>query len=148
VRLQRITLSLLATVILTASTALLGAAPAGAITTREGRLLSKINNARAAHGLQPLRLSSDLASTARQHSRQMASAATLFHTANFSSICCWSAIAENVGMGYSVRGVHRAFMHSPAHRANILDRRMRVVGVGVIASGGRLWVTEVFTRPS
>ena len=147
-RLQRILLSLLAAVAVTASTALVGAAPAAAVTTREAKLLTKINNARAAHGLRPLRLSGELSTTARQHSRQMGSATTLFHTASFASICCWSAIAENVGMGYSVRELHRAFMHSPAHRANILDPRMRVVGVGLVSAGGRLWVTELFTRPA
>ena len=147
-RIQRIMLSLLAAVAMTASTALVGAAPAGAVTTRESKLLTKINNTRTAHGLRPLRLSSDLATAARQHSRQMASATTLFHTANFSTICCWSSIAENVGMGYSVRELHRAFMRSPAHRANILDPRKRVMGVGLVSSGERLWVTELFTKPA
>lgn len=144
-------LSLLAAVAittLTASTVLVGAAPVGAATNREASFLAKINNARAAHGLRPLRLSDNLSRTAKAHTHQMADAVTLFHTANFASICCWSAIAENVGMGYSVKGLHRAFMHSPAHRANILDRRMRVVGIGVVSSGGQLWVTELFTRPS
>jgi uncharacterized protein YkwD len=149
VRIQRFMLSLLAAVAVTASTALVGAAPpAGAFTTREGKLLTKINNSRASHGLRPLRLSSDLSTTARHHSRQMASSATLFHTANFATICCWSSIAENVGMDYSIRDLHRALMHSSVHRANILDPRMRVIGVGVVSSGGRLWATELFTRPA
>jgi uncharacterized protein YkwD len=39
-------------------------------------------------------------------------------------------------------------MASPAHRANILDRRWRGVGVGVVSSGGYLWVTEIFRQPS
>jgi uncharacterized protein YkwD len=39
-------------------------------------------------------------------------------------------------------------MQSSAHRANILNPRMRVLGVGVVSSDGRLWVTELFTRPS
>ena len=39
-------------------------------------------------------------------------------------------------------------MNSSAHRANILDRRWRGVGVGVVKSGGRLWVTEIFRQPS
>ena len=51
-------------------------------------------------------------------------------------------------MGYSVRELHRAFLRSPAHRANILDPRKRVVGVGLVSSGGRLWVTELFTKPA
>ena len=147
-RLQRILLSLLAAAAVTASASLVGAAPASAVTTREASMLAKINNARAAHGLRPLRLSGELTTLARSHSRQMASSATLFHTASFSSICCWSAIAENVGTGDSVRTVHRAFMHSSAHRANILSNRMRQVGVGIVAAGGRIWVTEIFRRPS
>ena len=147
-RIHRIMLSLLAAVAVTASTALVGAAPAEAVTTRESKLLTKINNARAAHGLRPLRLSGDLSTTARQHSRQMASATTLFHTASFATICCWSSIAENVGMAYSVKGLHRAFMRSTTHRGNILNPQMRVVGVGIVSSGDRLWATELFTRPA
>ncbi len=141
-------LTLLAALAVAAGTTLVGAAPASAVTTREAAMLAKINNARAAHGLRPLRLSAELSTLARTHSRQMASSTTLFHTASFSSICCWSAIAENVGMGDSVGGVHRALMRSSAHRSNILDGRMRQVGVGIVAAGGQIWVTEIFRRPS
>jgi uncharacterized protein YkwD len=141
-------LTILATVALAAGAALVGAAPASAVTTREAAMLAKINNARSAHGLRPLALSGDLSTIARSHSRQMASSATLFHTASFSSICCWSAIAENVGTGDSVRTVHRAFLRSSAHRSNILDTRMRQVGVGIVVVGDRIWVTEIFRRPS
>jgi len=147
VRLRRVALSLVATVAVTAAIALVGAAPASAVTTREAAFLTKINNARATNGLPPLRLATDLSSHARQHSREMASAVTLFHTPNFSSICCWSAIAENVGVGYTVRGVHRALMRSAPHRSNILDSRMRAVGIGVVSSGGKIWVTQIFRRP-
>ena len=141
-------LVLLATLGVAAGTVLVGAAPASAVTTREAAMLAKINNARAAHGLRPLALSGDLSTIARSHSRRMASSTALFHTANFSSICCWSAIAENVGTGDSVRTVHRAFLRSSAHRSNILDSRMRQVGVGIVAVGGQVWVTEIFRRPS
>ena len=141
-------LTLVATLAVAAGAALVGAAPASAVTTREAAMLAKINNTRAAHGLRPLTLSGELSTLARSHSRQMASSSTLFHTASFSSICCWSAIAENVGTGDSVRTVHRAFLRSSPHRSNILDTRMRQVGVGIVASGGRIWVTEIFRRPS
>jgi len=140
--------TLLVTVAVAAGSALVSAAPAPAVTTREAAMLTKINNARAAHGLRPLILSGDLSTLARSHSRQMASSARLFHMTSFSSICCWSAIAENVGTGDSVRTVHQAFLRSSAHRSNILDSRMRQVGVGVVSSGGTLWVTEIFRRPS
>ena len=147
-RVHRIILSLISGLVALASTTLIGAAPASAVTTREAAMLAKINNTRAAHGLRPLTLSGELSTVARTHSRQMASSASLFHTASFSSICCWSAIAENVGMGDSVRTVHRAFLRSAPHRSNILDGRMRQVGVGIVAVDGQVWVTEIFRRPS
>jgi uncharacterized protein YkwD len=148
VRVRLSVLALLAAVVMTVTTGLAGAPAASATTTREGRLLTRITEARAAHGLRALRLSSDLSGYARGHSREMSVRRTLFHTSNFGVLCCWSAIAENVGVAYSVGGVHRAFMGSTPHQANILDRRMRAVGIGVVESGGRLWVTEIFRRPS
>ena len=141
-------LSLLTAATLVASTALVGAAPASAMTTREARLVDKINTARANHGLRPLRISPELMAAARSHTVAMAGARTLFHTASFSGICCWSAIAENVGRGSTVGVVHRALMQSAPHRANLLNPRMRHVGVGVVSSGGQLWVTEVFRQPA
>ena len=84
---------------------------------------------------------------ARSHSRAMAARGDLYHTSNFSVICCWSAIAENIGYGGSVPTLHRAFMASPPHRANLLNRRLRQVGIGIVVEGNRLWITEVFRRP-
>jgi uncharacterized protein YkwD len=141
-------LSLLTAAVLVASTAFVGAAPASAMTTREARMVAKINTARANHGLPALQISPELMTAARSHTVAMAASRTLFHTASFSVVCCWTAIAENVGRGFTVREVHRALMHSAPHRANILDGRMRQVGVGVVSSGGQLWVTEVFRQPA
>jgi uncharacterized protein YkwD len=39
-------------------------------------------------------------------------------------------------------------MRSPAHRANILNPAYRQVGVGIVRANGRLWITQVFRRPS
>jgi hypothetical protein len=65
-----------------------------------------------------------------------------------SSVCCWSDLGENVGVGLSARSVHRAFMASAPHRANILSATFTQVGVGTAVGGdGRLYVDEVFRRP-
>jgi len=137
-------ISLLA-LVLVGATALLGSVPADATTTtRATRMVEKINIARADHGLPPLRTSPDLMAAARTHSAAMSGQGLLFHTASFSSLCCWDRIAENVGMGYSVLDLHRAFMASAPHRANILDRRVEQVGVGFKSVNGQLWVTEIF----
>lgn len=58
----------------------------------------------------------------------------------------WRRLAENVGYGESVEAVHRQFMESSAHRANILDGRMTHLGVGVARGGGRTWVVLVFVQ--
>jgi uncharacterized protein YkwD len=147
VRLRDALLSLLVVAVMAASTALVGASPASATTTREARMLVKINNARADHGLPPLTASPDLMAAARGHTVTMAGTTSLFHTASFTGLCCWRTIAENVGYGFTVRGLHRQFMHSALHRANILDPRMRQVGVGIVRRGDALWVTEVFRDP-
>src|SRR5690349_3328745 len=125
VRTRNALLSLLLVALTATSTALVGASPASATTAREARMLVKINHARANHGLPPLAASPDLMAAARGHTVAMAGAHALFHTASFASLCCWDTVGENVGYGFSVRGLHRQFMQSAPHRANILDPRMR-----------------------
>ena len=70
-RLRLSVLSLSAAVLMMVTTGLVGAPTASAVTTREGKLLDRVNSARTAHGLRPLRLSAELSGYARQHSRQM-----------------------------------------------------------------------------
>jgi uncharacterized protein YkwD len=147
VRTRHALLSLLVVALMAISIAVVGASPAAAGSTREARMLVKINNARAGHGLPPLTASPDLMAAARAHTVSMAGARSLFHTTSFSSLCCWHAIGENVGYGFTVRGLHRQFMHSAPHRANLLDPGMHQVGVGIVERNGALWVTEVFRDP-
>jgi uncharacterized protein YkwD len=130
VRNRHASLSLLVAALVAVSLILVGVAPASATTSREARMASP-----------------DLMSAARAHTTSMAGSRTLFHTASFSSLCCWEAVAENVGYGFSVRGLHRQLMRSAPHRANILNPRMRQVGVGIVERNGALWVTEVFRDP-
>ena len=146
-RIRSMLLSIMTVALVAASTTFVTSSPASATTTRESRLIAKINATRVAHGLRPLHMRSDLMSAAKRHTRSMASSQTLFHTASFSSLCCWSLMAENVGYGFSVSGLHQQFMGSAPHRANILNPRLRQLGVGIVSSGGALWVTEVFRDP-
>ena len=141
-------LSVLAAGLLLTAAGLVAPAPASATTHREARLVAKINDVRASHGLRPVRISADLAAAAHAHSAAMAAQGALFHTPSFSAFCCWRSIAENVGTGFSVRGLHHEFMRSAPHRANILAPAMRQVGVGIVSVDGRLWVTEVFRQPA
>ena len=70
---------------------------------------------------------------------------TLFHSTSLGSLVTrWKTLGENVGYAGSVKKVHRAFMNSAGHRANILRSAYRHIGVGVVKKGGRIWATVVF----
>ena len=125
---------------------LLSGTPASAATTLERALVTKINATRLAHGLRPVPARSYLTYKAHRHSRAMASRSRLYHS-NLSRICCFRSVGENITYNSTVTRIHRSLMASPAHRANILRRKWRGVGVGVVKSGGRLWVTEIFRQP-
>jgi uncharacterized protein YkwD len=56
----------------------------------------------------------------------------------------WTYIAENVGYGSSVDEVFDLFMGSADHRDHILTTQANLVGVGVVVSGGTVWVSVVF----
>jgi uncharacterized protein YkwD len=121
--------------------------PVEATTAPEGNLFDLVNQARRNHQRPPLRLGQTLSRKAHRHSARMAEAGTIFHHSCLSCLAPssdWDAIGENVGVGSSVRSVHRALMNSRAHRRNILSRAFTRVGVGVVRSGGRVWVTEIF----
>lgn len=139
-----------AVLILAAAVALQAAGPqeiARAGSDKELRVHSMLNEARTAAGLTALNLSEALSAVARAHSATMAGQRQLFHTECLTcvlSVSHWQLMGENVGAGRPLRAVHREFMQSPDHRANILNADYGRVGIGVVRGGRRLWVTEVF----
>jgi uncharacterized protein YkwD len=129
-------------------TAVVTAPAAGAATTVEAIFTDQLNAARAERGLPLLETRRALVSVARQQAARMADRATLFHNPNLTSdVANWRWVGENVGYGPDALTVHVAFMSSPGHRANILDRDYTQVGVGAVVRDGRVWVAEVFRRP-
>jgi uncharacterized protein YkwD len=125
------------------------AAPSSAreLSTRERKLVIKINNARQNHGKAKLNVSRKISNKARAHSKAMANHNSVYH----SCLQCkfhgwnWSQLAENVAKARTVAKAHKALMKSSSHRANILGPYKRV-GVGVVWRKGWLWVTEIFYR--
>lgn len=117
-----------------------------ATTSTEARLLELINGSRTSRGLAPLTVRDDLGGMAHRHSAKMARRSYLFHhgclSCRFPS-GSWRALAENVGAGASLRGIHRMMMRSAGHRQNLLGG-FDAIGVGVVRKGGRFWVTEIF----
>jgi len=121
--------------------------PAGATTT-EASVTQKINAARSARGVHRLTTRSDLVAVARAQARRMASSNTLYHNPRLAQeVRNFRWVGENVGYGPDVARVHAAFMASPGHRANILDRDYTEVGVGAVWSNGRVWIAQVFRQP-
>lgn len=124
-------------------------APAAQASSTESAFVSAINSARASAGASALSVKSDLTSVARAQASRMASSQNLYHTPNLgSAVKNWTLVGENVGYGPDVSTIHRAFMGSAPHRANILDSRFREVGVGAVVVNGTIWVAEVFRRPA
>ncbi len=54
--------------------------------------------------------------------------------------------AENVALEMDVAGAHAILMNSPPHRANILSANYNAIGVAVMHSGDRIYVTEDFAH--
>jgi uncharacterized protein YkwD len=123
------------------------ASPAQA--SNAGSFIAQINADRSRAGRAPFVHRADLAGLALTHSQTMAAKNSLYHNPNLTKqVANWQAVGENVGMGGNTRVLHAAFMNSPAHRANILDRDFTEIGLGVIVDArGVMWVTEVFRRP-
>jgi uncharacterized protein YkwD len=114
----------------------------------EAQFVSALNRERTAAGLAPLKVSPELTRVARQHSRRMVSQQRLHHNPDLArSVRTWRKLGENVGRGGKVDTIHRAFLRSPSHRRNLLDRDWREVGIGVEVRGGVVWVTQVYRAP-
>lgn len=126
----------------------------------ERRVLALTNQRRAAAGCRPLVLNTNLRRAAREHARAMARARTMAHQLpgepslarrlTIYDYLHWSVAAENIAAGYLLPiNVMNAWMRSPGHRRNILDCRLKELGVGVVLYGLRLWWTQDFgTRRS
>jgi len=121
----------------------------------ERDLFTAVNQARRVQGLPPLRWDESLAAAARQHAAVMAQHGEVEHGfAGEPSVSTraklagarFSWLAENVGEGPSAGSIHGAFMNSPNHRANVLDRDMDSIGIGVVERGHELFVAEDFSK--
>jgi uncharacterized protein YkwD len=119
--------------------------------------LCLINQARARHGLIPLRVNTDLRDSATGHSDSMVAHRYFAHEgpggsvdsrisrAGYLARAHAFTIGENIGGGTGSRwgspmAVFEEWMHSPPHRENILAPSYRDAGVGVARGfpfGGR-----------
>ena len=114
-------------------------------TTYRAQLLAGVNAERTRRGLPALRVSSCANDTyALPWSIYLAVHHTLIHQSmsKMLATCHASIAAENIGAGaVSASAMVAAWMASPPHRANILNSRLRYIGVGASHSHGYTWYT-------
>jgi uncharacterized protein YkwD len=106
----------------------------------EQRVIDLTNAERQRHGLPPLAADPSLIQSARKHAYWMASARSLQHASG-----PW---AENIAQGQTSAGhAVGSWMGSSGHRANILNRRHRRIGVaGYRSAGGDIFWCQQFAE--
>jgi uncharacterized protein YkwD len=109
------------------------------LSAQEENLLQAINRARAVHGAPPLRVGVRLQAAARAHSRAMARTGAFTHGNWYHRLrrhgvrarTLGETIAWGVGTDGTAAAIVRMWLESPPHRATLLRRGFRRIGVGV-----------------
>jgi uncharacterized protein YkwD len=129
-------------------------ASARGLSSSEFSVLRAMNAVRASHGLPRLRVDYRLESVARAHSVDMLRHQYFAHGAFSARVNASGAagpiFGENLAYGpVSSSWVVNAWLASPEHRANLLRRGFRRIGIGAVigtfeGSGGTFVVTADF----
>ncbi len=136
-----------------------GAQPASAavdVSSAEARMVDIINAERSGRGLSTMYADATMGRFSREWSAIMAANGGLSHRPDLGALANavaagWSSVAENVGYDpnsvelAAMDTLHRSFMNSAGHRANLLGDFNRV-SVGVFHLGGTTYVTVNFLR--
>jgi uncharacterized protein YkwD len=121
----------------------------------ESELLQLANQSRQQAGVPPLRMNADLIKAARAHARLMIDRRQLSHQFDGEPSLLkrlhetgvpLNSVGENVAYNASAEQAFDAFMHSPPHRANLLDPDFNAAGFAAFWSEGRLYVVQDFVR--
>lgn len=117
-------------------------------------MLRRINAERQKVGAPALCLNTKLNTAAQAHTADQARRRTMSHTGGDGSSVGtrasragyrWTSVGENVARGYgNTAQVMRGWMTSPGHKANLLQRGYRHVGLGRLQGSGGPWWTQVF----
>ena len=141
-------ISLAAAVVVAALLVAPSALGAGRDSTLELRVLERINATRHDHGLPPLALSERLAAAALEHTREMGADGYFAHESfdgspfstrlrrwyASSGRASWTA-GENLlwsSPDIGPAGAVATWMRSPGHRANLLSRAWREIGLSAV----------------
>jgi uncharacterized protein YkwD len=123
------------------------------LTVAEQYLLAAANQDRANQGLPALRLDPVLSQASAFHAREMAEHAAISHQfadepelaeRGSSAGVRFSLISENVGEAPTSVIIHNLWMHSPGHRANLLDPHVNTIGIAIVSRDHQLYAVEDF----
>jgi hypothetical protein len=127
----------------------------GANQANAWQLSVLINQDRAAQGVAPLKWDPALAEAARRHCLRMVAEGAIAHRYDDEPSLSeraaqagarFSLIEENVAVGPDPAAIEDAWMHSPGHRANLLNPNVNRVGAAVVASHGVLYAVTDYAH--
>lgn len=119
------------------------------------QLITLMNQARAAQGAGALQWDPALAAAAEQHCLLMTQKGPIEHQykgepglADRASAAGahFSLIEENIAIGPSAEAIAQEWLHSPPHRANLLNPSVNRVGTAIVAANGTLYAVADFSR--
>jgi len=133
------------------------AKPSFQISADEQELINLVNEARQKEKLSPVKPNKILFATARAHAGNMAQQKQMNHVLDgkgpaqrlLGAGYVFSNCAENIaaGQGQTLADVFNGWMNSPGHRANILGKQFRDIGIGIASgSDNQTYYTQVFGR--
>lgn len=121
----------------------------------EKQLFDLVNGEREKAGLSKLEWSATLAQAALAHSKLMDENQDLSHQFGGepslqeragATGARFNSVAENVAEAPDVETAHDGLMHSPGHRANILNPEYNALGIAIVQHGHQLFVTQDFAH--
>jgi uncharacterized protein YkwD len=132
------------------ATVVFSSLPASAMSSSsyETQVKERTNTKRVERDLVAVKHQSCIDGYAEKQAKWMASHGKLKHQdlGTILDACDLTGVSENIAYGYSSGNkVVSAWMKSPGHRANLLSKKMRYIGVGAVQdSDDTWWVSQVF----
>jgi uncharacterized protein YkwD len=140
----KLSLALIAALAMTASASHAGCLVPDAESALQAEVLASLNAERAARNLPKLKLHPALEKAAEKHACDNASRHSISHVSSDGSKLQhrllrvgykYSKAAENTGRGFSSgKNAVNWWMNSPPHKANILMKGIKDVGIGIVLS--------------
>ena len=131
--------------------------PQPSVKQMEDELFSLVNHERSLRGLSALRPDVRLHALARAHCLKMVRENHLDH--NFPGYPRLSVRAARVGLHFGsigenlavgdttiMRYFHEQMLASPGHSENTLDKNYTHMGIGIVKSNGKFYVTQEFAH--